>query len=81
MHEYAVKLELKEGVTQTQQSELTENEAKYNRLMNDLAEIKRLKKQQADELASRKQETAERMMKINAVNEQLRKDKEYLVQQ
>jgi hypothetical protein len=69
MHEYAVKLELKEGVTQTQQSELQENEAKYNRLMNDLTEIKKLKKQQADELAMRKQETAARMITINAANE------------
>jgi hypothetical protein len=69
MHEYAVKLELKEGVTQTQQSELQENEAKYNRLMNDLTEMKKLKKQQADELAMRKQETAARMITINAANE------------
>jgi len=76
MHEYAVKLELKEGVTQTQQFELLENEARHNRLMGDLTEMKKLKKQQADELAMRKQETAERMMKINAANEQLRREKE-----
>ena len=53
-----------------------ENEAKYNRLMGDLTEMKRLKKQQADELAMRKQETAERMMTINAANEHLRREKE-----
>ena len=40
MHEYAVKLEQKEGTTQTQQEELEFHEEKYNRLMTDLTELK-----------------------------------------
>jgi len=45
MHEYAVKLELKEGVTQTQTLELQSSEQKYNKLMKDLTDMKALKKQ------------------------------------
>jgi len=43
MHEYAIKLELKEGATQTQQEELEYGEERYNRLMKDLTELKEIK--------------------------------------
>jgi hypothetical protein len=43
MHEYAVKLEQREGTSETQQEELEFNEDKYNRLMRDLTELKEMK--------------------------------------
>jgi hypothetical protein len=51
MHEYTVKLELKEGVTQTQTLELQASEQLYNKLMKDLTDMKALKKEQSAELA------------------------------
>jgi hypothetical protein len=43
MHEYAVKLEQKEGTTQTQQEELEFHEDKYKRLMTDLTQMKAMR--------------------------------------
>ena len=39
MHEYVIKLELKEGITQTQEEDLEIHENQYNRLMSDLTEL------------------------------------------
>jgi peptidoglycan hydrolase CwlO-like protein len=69
MHEYTVKLELKEGVTQTQTQELQASEQLYNKLMKDLTDMKALKKEQSAELAQRKQETAKKMAIINEAND------------
>ena len=69
MHEYTVKLELKEGVTQTQTLELQASEELYNKLMKDLTDMKALKKEQSAELAQRKQETAKKMAIINEAND------------
>jgi|LauGreDrversion4_2_1035121.scaffolds.fasta_scaffold283806_2 hypothetical protein len=69
MHEYTVKLELKEGVTQTQTLELQASEQLYNKLMKDLTDMKALKKEQSAELAQRKQETAKKMAIINEAND------------
>jgi heme oxygenase len=69
MHEYTVKLELKEGVTQTQTLELQASEQLYNKLMKDLTDMKALKKEQSAELAQRKLETAKKMAIINEAND------------
>ena len=69
MHEYTVKLEFKEGVTQTQTLELQASEQLYNKLMKDLTDMKALKKEQSAELAQRKQETAKKMAIINEAND------------
>jgi hypothetical protein len=54
MHEYAVKLEQKEGTTQTQQEEMEFHEEKYNRLMTDLTELKAARHQKTNEIALKK---------------------------
>lgn len=79
MHEYAIKLELREGATQTQQEELVFHEEKYNRLMNDLTELKEIKLQKSNELATRKQDTAFEMDKVQGEIEKARKEKDYLI--
>ncbi len=56
MHEYAVKLEQREGTSETQQEELEFNEDKYNRLMRDLTELKEMKQQKSNDIAVKKQE-------------------------
>jgi len=58
MHEYAIKLELREGVTQTQSEELEFHEEKYNKLMSDLTELKETKMQYSNELAKKKSDVA-----------------------
>jgi hypothetical protein len=67
MHEYAIKLELREGVTQTQQEELEYHEEKYNKLMSDLTELKESKLQQSNLLEKTKQE-------VNAKAESIARD-------
>lgn len=54
MHEYAVKLEQREGTSETQQEELDFNEDKYNRLMRDLTELKEMKQQKSNDIAVKK---------------------------
>ena len=54
MHEYAVKLEQKEGTNETQQEELEFNEDKYNRLMGDLTDLKEMKHQKANDIQLKK---------------------------
>jgi hypothetical protein len=53
-HEYAVKLEQKEGTTETQQEELKFHEEKYNKLMVDLTELKKTRKDKLDEIECKK---------------------------
>lgn len=43
MHEYAIQLDMQEGVTQKQQYELEEEEDNYNHLMNVLKELREAK--------------------------------------
>ena len=45
MHEYTIKLEMKGGVSVTQQEELDREEEHYNRLMSQLQELKDQKEQ------------------------------------
>lgn len=80
MHEYVIKLELKEGITQTQEEDLEIHENQYNRLMSDLTELKELKEQKCNEVQQRKQDTSFQMDRVNDDNEKLRKEKEYLIQ-
>ena len=80
MHEYAIKLELKEGVSQTQSEELEYHEDRYNRLMNDLTELKEIKMQKSNELTLKKQDTAFELEKVKGEIEKLRKEKDYLIQ-
>ena len=80
MHEYVIKLELKEGITQTQEEDLEIHENQYNRLMSDLTELKELKEQKSNEVQQRKQDTSFQMDRVNDDNEKLRKEKEYLIQ-
>jgi hypothetical protein len=58
MHEYAIKLELREGVTQTQSEELEFHEEKYNKLMSDLTELKETKMEYSNDLAKKKSDVA-----------------------
>lgn len=79
MHEYAIKLELREGATQTQQEDLEHNEERYNRLMSDLTELKEIKEQKSKELAKSKADTNFKMEEVQADIEKLRREKEHLV--
>lgn len=79
MHEYAVKLEQKEGTTQTQQEELEFHEEKYNRLMTDLTELKEARTQKTNEIAVKKQEQTHELEKVNQEIERLRRDKDHLI--
>ncbi len=79
MHEYAVKLEQKEGTTQTQQEEMEFHEEKYNRLMTDLTELKAARHQKTNEIALKKQEQSHELEKLNHEIERLRRDKDHLI--
>ena len=79
MHEYAIKLELKEGADQTQQEDLESSEDTYNRLMAGLTELKAIKIQKADEVLLRKTDNTFQSGRVNGDIEKLRRDKESMV--
>ncbi len=79
MHEYAVKLEQREGASETQQEELEFNEEKYNRLMGDLTELKAMKQSKKSDSDVKKQEVAFMQEKTAAEIERLRRDKDNLI--
>jgi hypothetical protein len=79
MHEYAVKLEQKEGTNETQQEELEFNEDKYNRLMGDLTELKEMKHQKSNDILVKKQEVSHMQEKTAIEIERLRREKDNLI--
>ncbi len=79
MHEYAVKLEQREGTSETQQEELEFNEDKYNRLMRDLTELKEMKQQKSNDIAVKKQEVTYMQEKTANEIERLRREKDNLI--
>lgn len=79
MHEYTIKLELKEGVTQTQQEDLEKEESKYNKLMKDLTDLKDTKMSQLAQLRSQKDDINFDEEKIQSDITQRRKEKDYLI--
>ena len=79
MHEYAVKLEQREGTNETQQEELEFHEDKYNRLMKDLTELKEMKHQKSNDILVRKQEVAFMAEKLQTEIERLRREKDNLI--
>lgn len=79
MHEYAVKLEQKEGTSETQQEELEFNEDKYNRLMTDLTELKEMKHQKSNDILLKKQEVNFQQEKLLTEIERLRREKDNLI--
>lgn len=79
MHEYAVKLEQREGTSETQQEELEFNEDKYNRLMKDLTELKEMKHQKSNDIMVKKQEVTYMQEKTANEIERLRREKDNLI--
>lgn len=78
MHEYAIKLELKEGVTQTQQEDLDYQEERYNKLMKDHTDLKEIKMNQLSEMHLKKDDIFYEEDWIQSDIEKLRKEKDYL---
>ena len=79
MHEFAIKLDMREGVTQTQQQELDFEEENYNKLMKDLGDLKELKLTKQADLKLATQDALFEEEKIAQEIDKLRKEKDYLI--
>ena len=79
MHEYTILLEMKGGVSVTQQEELDIEEENYNRLMGELTQLKDLKDQKMNESKLIEQDALFEESQANNEMERLRNEKQYLV--
>ncbi|CDW71875.1 UNKNOWN [Stylonychia lemnae] len=77
MHEFAIKLDMKEGVTQTQQEELFQEEEKYDKLMKDLSDLQELKQTKKTEYKLAQQDCIYEEERINIEIDKIRKEKDY----
>eukprot|EP00347_Sterkiella_histriomuscorum_P020655 403336974 len=79
MHEFAIKLDMKQGLTLTQQEELIKEEDTYNKLMKDLSDLHELKQTTQTEFKLAKQDCQYEEERIYQEIDKLRKEKDYFV--